>query len=244
MKIAKIIRQSALIGVVIALTTGCANQKTWVYHANAYPAAAVSTGQKVVVLPFEDARTNMNSDMWGVYLIPLMPYGWQEFNTPEGIQMHITSGMWLNYKPTEDFPKALAEDLRSTGLFSDAFFDYRRENSDYAVAGKILNTKYVGRMITYGLSVYGPDLWIVGFPMAWTENDLSLQLSLVNSRTDKTLFTKTYTATPQKTLSWLYVIKNDFNYADMLGEVNKQFCHDIEPIVLDAAKGEPTQAPK
>jgi curli biogenesis system outer membrane secretion channel CsgG len=99
-------------------------------------------------------------------------------------------------------------------------------------------------MITYGLSIYGPDLWIVGFPMAWTENNLSLELRLVDSKTDKTLFSKTYNATLQKTLSWLYVIRNDFNYADMLGEVNKQFCHDLEPVVLEAAKEEPAPAAK
>ena len=244
MKITKILLQSALVGIGIALTAGCSSQKTWVYHANSYPPAAMNTGKKVAVLPFEDARMNINHNLLGLYVIPLMPYGWQELNTPEGIQMHTTTGMWLNYKPTEDFPKALAEDLRSTGLFSDAFFDYRRESSDYAVKGKILDTKYVGRMITYGLSIYGPDLWIVGFPMAWTENNLSLELRLVDSKTDKTLFSKTYNATLQKTLSWLYVIRNDFNYADMLGEVNKQFCHDLEPVVLEAAKEEPAPAAK
>ena len=202
----------------------------------------MDTGKKIVVLPFEDARPNENHNLYGLYVIPLMPFGWQTLNTPEGIQMHTTSGMWLNYKPTEDFPKALAEDLRSTGFFTDAFFDYRRENSDYAVEGKILSTKYIGRLITYGLSVYGPDLWLIGFPAAWTENDLSLDLRLVDSKTGKALFSQTYTADPQKTLSWIYAIRNDFNYAEMLGQVNKQFCQSVGPIVMEAAKQEQAQA--
>jgi len=201
----------------------------------------MNTGEKVAVLPFEDARSNINHNMWGMYLIPLMPFGWQDYSTPEGMQMHMTSGLWLNYKPTEDFPKALAEDLRNTGLFSDAFFDYRREESDFAVEGKILNTQYNGRIITYGLSVYGPDLWIIGFPATWTENQLSIEVSLVNSQTDRTLFSKTYTAPPEKRLSWLYVIKNDFEYPDMLREVNKEFCQDIKPVVLEAAKQQQAQ---
>jgi hypothetical protein len=146
--------------------------------------------------------------------------------------------MWVNYKPTEDYPKALAEDLRNTGLFSDAFFDFRRESGDYAVKGKILNTKYDGYIFSYGLSVEGPLLWIVGFPCGSTRNELSLDLSLVDAKTDKTLFSKVYTADPRSGVSWIYVLKNDFNYPAMLGELNKQFCNDIQPVVLDSAKGQ------
>lgn len=236
MKKAKIFVQTSLVTLVVALTAGCASQKTWVYHPNSYTPAATNTGKTVAVLPFEDARSNVNHNMWAMSMVPLMPYGWQNLSSPEGIQMHTTSGMWLNYKPTEDFAKALAEDLQNTGLFSDAYFDYRREGSDFAVEGKILNTQYIGRTITYGLSAYGAYLWLVGFPSTWTENQLSLELSLVNSKTDKTLFTKTYTAPPEKRLSWIYVIKNDFEYPDMLREVNKEFCQDIKPVVLEAAK--------
>lgn len=242
MKMVKILQRISLIVLAVALTTGCSSQKAWVYHPNSYPPAAMDTGKKIVVLPFDDARPNENHNLYGLYLIPLMPFGWQTLNAPEGIQIHTTSGMWLNYKPTEDFPKALAEDLRGTGLFSDAFFDYRRENSDYAVEGKILSTKYIGRLITYGLSVYGPDLWLIGFPAAWTENDLSLDLRLVDSKTGKALFSQTYTADPRKTLSWIYAIRDDFNYAEMLGEVNKQFCQGISPVVVEAAKQEQAQA--
>ena len=155
--------------------------------------------------------------------------------------MHTTSGMWLNYKPTEDFSKALAEDLRNTHLFSDAFFDYRRETGDYAVKGKILSTKYVGRTITYGLSVYGVYLWLIGLPATWTENELSIDLALEDSKTEKILFSKTYTASPRSSLSWIYCMNNDFNYAEMLAELNKQFCTDIQPIVLNASTCTSTQ---
>jgi curli biogenesis system outer membrane secretion channel CsgG len=227
----------AIVAICVSLlATGCTTQKTWVYHANSYPPAVASTGKKIAVLAFEDGRPNVNQNMWGMYALPLMPFGWQTLDTPEGISRHATTGMWLNFKPTEDFPKAVAEDLRNTGLFSDAFFSYAREGSDYAVEGKILSTAYSGRIISYGLGFYGPDLWIIGFPATWTENDLSLELRLVNSATDETLFSKTYTANPRTNLSWIYYINNDFNYSEMMAEVNKQFCQDIEPIILKAAQ--------
>jgi 3-methyladenine DNA glycosylase Tag len=60
----------------------------------------------------------------------------------------------------------------------------------------------------------------------------------VDAKTDKTLFSKVYTADPRSGVSWIYVLKNDFNYPEMLGELNKQFCNDIQPVVLDSAKGQ------
>jgi hypothetical protein len=215
------------------LFTGCASQKTWVYRANSYSLASSKTEKKVAILPFEDSRENKNENLWGISFIPLVPYGPMNFNSPEGVSQHATSGLWMNFKPTEDFPKALAEDLRNTGLFSDAFFDFRRESGDFAVKGKIISTKYDGRIITYGLSFYGAYLWLVGFPCAWTQNELSLEIGLVDSKTDKLLFLKTYTATPRKSASCIYSLNSDFNYAEMLAELNKQFCMDIQPIVLN-----------
>jgi len=64
---------------------------------------------KAVVLPFEDLRTNENNNYWAMYMIPLMPFGWSNYSAPEGAQMHMNSGLWVNYKPTEDYPKALAQ---------------------------------------------------------------------------------------------------------------------------------------
>lgn len=228
--------KGVLVCLTIAFCSGCASQKTWVYHANTFAIVGSNTERKVAVLPFEDSRANENQNIWGIYLIPIVPYGPQNLNCPEGISQHANSGLWVNYKPTEDFPKALAEDLRNTHMFSDAFFDFRRESGDYAVKGKILSTKYVGRIISYGLSVYGPDLWLIGLPATWTENNLSIELALVDSKTEKVLFSKTYTATPHSGCSWIYCINSDFNYAEMLAELNKQFCTDIQPIVLSASK--------
>jgi len=58
----------------------------------------------------------------------------------------------------------------------------------------------------------------------------------MDAKTEKTLFSKTYTATPRSGCSWIYSMNNDFNYAEMLAELNKQFCTDIQPIVLTASK--------
>ncbi len=228
--------KSLLACLTIILFSGCASQKTWVYRANSYASDGKSSEKKVAVLPFQDLRENENHNLSGICFIPLVPYGPQNLNSPEGLQMHTTSGMWVNYKPTEDFPKALAEDLRNTRMFSDAFFDYRRETGDFAVQGKIYSTKYVGRTITYCISFAGAYLWMVGFPATWTENELSIELTLVDAKSEKILFSKTYTAAPRSSCSWIYCLNNDFNYSEMLAEINRQFCTDIQPIILATPK--------
>jgi hypothetical protein len=230
--------------MVMAVAAGCSTQRTWVYHPNSYPSPVATTGKKIAVLPFEDGRTNVNHDLAMLGLLPIIPYGWQHLDAPEGVNAHICSGIWINFKPTEDFSKALADDLKNTGLFSDSFFSYQREGSDYAVEGKVLSTRYDGYMITYCLGVYGVYLWFIGLPAGYTENQLSMELTLVNSSTDKPLFSKTYTATPTKDTSWIYDMKSDFNYSEMLQQVNLEFCHDIQTIVLGLAPGSTNAVPE
>jgi hypothetical protein len=67
-------------------------------------------------------------------------------------------------------------------------------------------------------------------------DDLSVELTLMGVKAEKTLFSKTYTATPRSNCSWIYCMNYDFNYAEMLAELNKQFCADIQPIVLTVPK--------
>jgi hypothetical protein len=234
------IRLGSVVGLAMGVSvwcSGCASQETWVYRSNSY-AQTGSTGKKVAVLPFEDSRDNQNQDITPLCMVPLVPYGSQHLDSPENLPMHTASGAWVAYKPTEDFPKALAEDLRKSYLFTDAFFDHRRDSADFAVSGRIISTRYTGRTITYGVSICSPFLWLAGLPSGWTQNELTVELALMDSRNGKTLFTKTYTAVPRERYFWVYGAKSDLNYAEMLAELNQQFCMDIRPVLLAAANAQ------
>ena len=220
-------KYAILLLFVLLLASGCATQKSWVYSANSYGEASNPLNKSVAILPFQDARTNKNSNYTLMYMIPLMPFGWQTLEIPEGQQMHIFSGMWSNYKPTEDYPKALAEEINSSKLFKEAYFDFKKGSSDCVVKGKILTTQYRGKMISYGLSVYGPLLWFVGFPAGTVVNELSIELSLLDAQSDNVLFSKTYTAPEYSKVGWLYVMPNGFNYPVMLKDLYKTFIEDL-----------------
>jgi hypothetical protein len=232
------IRMGSVVGLAMALAVsvgcvGCASQETWVYRSNSY-AQTGGSGKKVAVLPFADSRPQQNHDITPLCMVPFVPYGSQHLDLPENLSMHTASGAWVGYKPTDDFPKALAEDLRKSHLFADAFFNPRRDTADYVVAGRIISTRYTGRTITYGVSICSPFLWLMGLPAGWTENELTVELALIDGRNGKTLFTKTYTAVPRERYFRLYRAKSDLSYAEMLAELNRQFCADIQPVLLAA----------
>ena len=84
-----------LVCICILLATGCASQKIWTYGIEPESISPVIIDKSVAIPPFSDQRLNENNNMFAMYLIPLMPFGWQEYNTPEGAQMHMNSGIWF-----------------------------------------------------------------------------------------------------------------------------------------------------
>ena len=213
--------------LLLTSVVGCSTQRAWVYRSNDYAANAGRPQKSVVVLPFHDSRDNANENRIAFYLIPLFPYGYADFKVPEGEQAHITSGLWTNYKPTEDFPKALAQELTATGRYKEASFSFRSDNADYVLKGDIVNTDYDGITLSYGLSVYGPLFWLIGLPAGTVDNDLTVKLSCTDGHTGAVLFERQYSADHFHDLFWVYDMPNDFNYPDMLRSVYGRFVSDL-----------------
>lgn len=216
--------------ILLITLCSCQNTKGWVYRTNDYDNLNSSSNlQKatVAVLPFSDKRLNENHNNYAMYMIPLFPFGYQDLNSPETVQMHANSGMWLNYNPKEDFAKAAAEELNSTKIFKEAFFSTSHRDSDYYLSGEIVSTDYNAKLFSYGLSVYGPLLWYIGLPATHVANDLKVKLSLVNSKTKKVVFAKNYMSDHYSKTGWIYSLPNDFRYPEMLAEVYKQFVKDL-----------------
>jgi hypothetical protein len=218
-----------LISIIIfaLLNIGCASQKAWIYDTNNYSSLSTQINKKVAVLPFKDSRENKNSNKMGLGFIPLFPYGWMNFKAPEGSQLHMFTGLWTNYNPKEDFSKALAEELASTNIFKEAYFDFKKGESDLVIKGEILSTDYKSKLYTYGVSFFAGYLWIVGFPTGSASNDLSVELSCIDAKTEEVLFSKKYHAEKYSKVGWIYVMPNDFNYSKMLKEIYKDFVADL-----------------
>ncbi|WDN88038.1 hypothetical protein BuS5_01006 [Desulfosarcina sp. BuS5] len=142
-----------LVCICILLATGCASQKIWTYGIEPESISPVIIDKSVAIPPFSDQRLNENNNMFAMYLIPLMPFGWQTYNTPEGAQRHMNSGIWF-WKPNEDIAKAAAEELNASHIFKEAFFTFRESDAPLILKGTVKSTKYNGKLFSYGLSVF------------------------------------------------------------------------------------------
>ncbi len=214
-----------LVCICVLLTTGCASRKTWVYRSEPESISPAVIDKSVAVPPFSDQRLNENSNMAAMYLIPLMPFGWQTYNTPEGGQIHMNSGIWF-WKPNEDIAKAAAEELNASHIFKEAFFTFRESDAPLILKGTIKSTKYNGKVLTYGLSVYGPCLWLVGLPGTVINNELMLSFKLVDKTKNTVLWEKEY---QEKTdhWSWIYYMQSDFEYPALLKKIMTNVINDI-----------------
>ena len=218
------------MGLVFACAClfGCAQTRTWSYTPEPRSTASPTVNKTLVVLPFEDHRKNENDNLIGLYMIPLMPYGWADFETPEGPQMHITSGLW-QFRPSDDLSRAVAQEIENARVFRETFVGNRPSDGDYVLMGEITRTGYHGKIFSYCLSVYGPLLWFLGLPAAHVSNRLELRLRIAKSPSDPPIWDYTIDAGDEGT-SFLYVQKADFMYDALL----KKGMTDAVPMLRSA----------
>ena len=216
---------SLLTGTII-FSIGCTNQQSWSYRVQTAPTNWNESNKSVVILPFHDQRENSNVNNILLSQIPLVPKATTFQSTPEGQAGHVNSSFWLNYSPAEDFPKALSQELNASGLFEEAYFAFRKGESDFYLRGTIKKTEFKGTLYSYCLSSFGSILWVLGAPAVKVESELVLDLALVNNNSGEVLFSKTYDAT-KKDVSWIYNLKNDFHFPELLQNVYSEFVTDL-----------------
>lgn len=173
-----------VIFLIATLTAGCSTQAAFTYPIGG-PIDLINDSPpdlKIAVLPSKDSReTSNNLGTWFIYLIPVVPFGWVDYNRPEAAKMFFSINEF-RARVDEDLPKAIAKHLQEAGIARNIFFDYGglSSSADYVLKTEILETKYHGRLISYGLSVYGPLLWFFGLPGGTSNISLVLKMDLEN----------------------------------------------------------------
>lgn len=207
-------RAAAVLVVLLVVGVGCSNMKSWSYAPEPRLSTAPTVGKSCVVLPFEDGRENTNRNRLMLYMVPILPFGWADCQTPEGIPMHFSSGMW-QFRPVDDLARAVAQEVENRRIFRETFVGNRASEGDLVLTGRIQSTRYKARMYSYFLSVYGPLLWMVGLPAGSYSNELTIDLRLAKTPSDPPLWTHTI----QERIggvSWIYWMKPDFRYDELL----------------------------
>jgi hypothetical protein len=216
-----------LVLLVAWLAAGCSSQRGWAYIPTTPITQSPRMAKAVAVVPFIDQRPRQNKNNLGLRLIPLMPFGWQELNSPETIEGHIASGLW-QFRPAEDMAKALALEVQNRHLFKEVFFTFRESDGELVLRGTLLSTGYQGTLYSYGLSIYGELLWVLGFPAGKVKNDLSIELRLDDRTSGQTVWEKQYKADHDEGVYWAYAIPSDFWYDSMLKDLMPTILSDLE----------------
>lgn len=172
----------------IVTLSACSSTQTWKYTSEPKILKKPDSNLSVVVTPLRDERINENGGGATALLalIPLVPYSkLMELNVPE-------ASPFLNFKPIDDFPKALSEEINNASLFKESFFSQRTNDADLVLAGTLKESKIVKNWTFYGLSLPGDLLWVFGAPTGRTHNNIEIEFKLIDKRNYNIYFEKTY----------------------------------------------------
>ena len=228
--------KTKLITILLALSllSGCGTTAKFIYPAKGRNLIRFSDGpayqKKVAVVPFEDMRGDKNQcGTMFLYIIPLMPFGYVEYERPDGARTFI-SIYEFDFDMSEDLAKAAAYSLRKSNLFVDAFFTFGgdKENAQLLLEGEVFSTVYNGKTFSYGLSVFAPYLWLIGLPAGSSRNDIVLNLKLTDLTTEKRIWEKNYNLTHKIVLGLYYHYGHDVKgYTYMMQEIMNDAIEDM-----------------
>lgn len=224
-----------LSGVIpLIVLTGCGTTAKFVYPPRMKDIIQVAQApvynSKVAVQPFDDYRSDENtSGTFWMYLVPLWPFGWVTYERPDAARMFVSIASF-DFTPSEDLPKAAAVSLRRSNLFEDAFFTYGGEKSDADLlfSGKIISTKYYGRIFGYGIPLEGPLLWILGAPAGTSSNRLALKFTLSRIKDKKVIWEYAFDR-EDYIVQWIYArMGHDVrDYAKLMSQAMNEAIRDL-----------------
>lgn len=221
-----------LISIFLVSSIGCATQRGWRYTPSSMQSRKPLINKTLAVAPFVDAREDKNKDSLLMYMVPIVPYGKCDYSAPEGGGQKLSSMPIWQFRPSEDLAKAAAEELNASGLFKEVFFTQRPSEGDLVFRGKINSTRYKGKMMSYGLSVYGPMLWLIGLPAGNVENELNVDFSLEDNSTKEKLWSKNFEEEYKKT-AFIYNLPSDFAYDILYKKALLDAIKDIENSLIN-----------
>jgi len=206
--------QRVLLVLVLTLVAwGCASRAAFNYQLS--PRVSASNAPipiKVAVLPFRDLRGENNTNSLLLYMIPLMPFGWINYDRPDAANGFLFHAAY-NFRPPEDLAKAAVDELQQDQFFSEVFLTQREHEPgvDLILSGEIQEARYDAKMISYGLSVEGPLLWFFGLPAGTTHNGLMLTMALKRASDEQTVWSHKVSGNWGKTVGLYYNWAADFD---------------------------------
>lgn len=200
-----------------AVLSSCASPRSWVYAAEPRQAREPVVNASLVVPPFTDRRVLAdNTSALLLTVIPLVPFGFESLTVPEAPTVHALSNTW-QFRPADDLARAVAQEIDAARIFRESFTDPRASIGEFLLTGEIRTLSLDSKRLSYGLSIYAPLLWIIGFPAVDVSNEIELHLTLSCNRDGggAPLWQHTIRGSDGHT-GWIYSLGTDFKYDQLL----------------------------
>lgn len=205
---------------VVMTTSACVTIATFDtgYRPGAPVVHASLASGGLLVHPFEDHRppreAGSSLDLYKAY-VPLVPYIRSDFerfeeaarDQSDELQLAGSTGPALlgtmnptppydQYEYRRSMARAVADDLRASGLFDRVTFsetDEAANDNRYELRGVLLATPLHHRFTSYGLGVPGVLLWLLPIPNEKVSATVTLGLSLIDVASGAVLWTHSLT---------------------------------------------------
>lgn len=214
------------LSLIVFILSGCASVQTWKYTSEPKIYKKPDLNFNVAVTTLRDERINENgakASGW-LALIPLVPYSKiVEINVPE-------SNPYINFKPTEDFSKAIAEELNNASIFEEVYYSDRTKNAKLILTGALKNTKITQYWTFYGMSLPGDLLWILGAPVGWTDNDIEIEYRLIDNDY-KIYFKKVYYGNIEFYNRYWTNPHEIFRFEEVFKKISMEVVDDIKSLI-------------
>lgn len=182
MRCLSVVHKACGVLLIVSLTiTGCLGSRDWDYPPppeNTY--LEVTADQKVdgslVVVPLDDKRSTEVREQYWASVIPFVPYASSTYDRPETVS-NSSPVDEVTFSPSHDFARAMAEEIRKTGIFTSVTFvdkDQPLPPSDFVLRGRLYSTRWERNITTYLLGPAGTALWVAGLPLGTTETDVEM----------------------------------------------------------------------
>ncbi|MCP3967334.1 MAG: hypothetical protein GY750_08655 [Lentisphaerae bacterium] len=196
----------------------------------------------VTVVTLRDKRPSVKEEEFGTLLlglIPLWPYGYVDCPQPE-YGAFFNSAEGFRFDASRDLTNSVMESLEHSNLFKEVKFsrDMRDVTTRLVLTGDINSTEYIGRVWSYGVSIFCPWLWLVGLPAGNFTNELDLTIKLQDSKTEKVLWTYEFKERDSRVVGFYYNYGRDFEeYSPLMLKAMNQALEKLETeLRLDQVK--------
>lgn len=228
----------ACAALLALLCSGCAPEWKWRYAPDPPTSRLPLLDNTVAVPNLSDERPPNKEQNVALHLllvfVPGVLYQTNEVERPEQIP-----GNEMQFHPTEDVARALADEITNRRLFKATVYSPAGSQGDLILRGRLSSTHGEMTIYQYGLNGVGVYTWFLGIPAGTSKRQLTFTLQLEEPQSESILWQKSY-KTERSTTEGLYygTPAGHIVFDSMLKELMPQILADLE----QAIKGMTTAA--